>query len=279
MSGLDRRLHAYRDDLADVRLKGRVEAARFVDGVAAHCVLPVVPVMREPSERSMQLTQALLGEDVLVFERRDGWAFVQLRDDGYVGYMAAAALADGFGKATHRVRVPLSHLYPSASIKTQPALAVPLMARVEVTSITGDFATLADGRFATVAHVAAVAMTEVDFVSVAERFLHVPYLWGGKTALGIDCSGLVQVALACCGVACPRDSDMQEKDLGSAISLRDVVRGDLVFWKGHVGLMRDATTLLHANGHHMQVVSEPLAVAVARIAAKGSAVTAVKRLQ
>ncbi len=151
-----------------------------------------------------------------------------------------------------------------------------MMARLAVSSSDRDFVQLADGRYAYAAHV--TQHFEADFVSVAERFLHTPYLWGGKSVLGIDCSGLVQVSLAACGVQALRDSDMQEASLGTTIKDEPLKRGDLVFWKGHVGIMQDEGTLLHANGHHMQVVSEPLAVAVERIAAKGSDITAVKRL-
>lgn len=276
MSTLDNRLHAFRDDLADVRLNGRVEAARFVEGVPAQCAVPLASVFKAPADDAMQLTQVLMGESLRVFERANGFAFAQLDTDGYVGYVREDALRHDVVQTTHRVSVPLSHLYPAASIKTQPAVAVPMNARVASQSREGDFHHLDDGRFIYSSHVA--TGLETDFVSVAERFLHTPYLWGGKSVLGIDCSGLVQVSLAACGVNALRDSDMQENTLGVDVTGHTLQRGDLVFWKGHVGIMQDATTLLHANGHHMQVVSEPLQMAVDRIAAKGSSVTTVKRL-
>ena len=127
-------------------------------------------------------------------------------------------------------------------------------------------------------HLAPIKARQPDFVAVAEEFLHAPYLWGGKTSLGIDCSGLVQVALQAAGIACPRDSDMQELALGKLSSLAELRRGDLVFWKGHVAIARDAETLLHANAHHMAVAIEAAADAIARIKAAGSDVTSVKRL-
>ena len=276
MSTLQRRLHAFRDDLADARLKGRVDAARFVEGVPAQCSVPLASVFKAPADDATQVTQILLGESCHVFDRAGGFAFVQLDTDGYVGYVREQALQDNVVETTHRVSVLLTHLYPSANIKTQPAIAVPLNARVASRSHEGDFHHLANGKHIYASHLSTGA--ESDFVSVAERFLHTPYLWGGKTVLGIDCSGLVQVSLAACGVTVLRDSDMQEESLGVDVTGQDLRRGDLVFWKGHVGIMQDATTLLHANGYHMLVVSEPLQLAIDRIALKGSAVTAVKRL-
>lgn len=276
MSDRDRRLFAVRTDLADMRLKGRVEAAHFVEGTPAQCAVPVAGVFRNPSEDAMQLTQMLLGEPLLVFEQSNGWSWVQLDGDGYVGYVRDAALRDAKAMPTHRVGVPLTHLYPKPDIKTQPAIAVPMNAELCVTGESGDFLVLASGRHIYAKH--ASTGTQADFVSVAELFLHTPYLWGGKTVMGIDCSGLVQIALKACGIDAPRDSDMQEARLGVDVAREERKRGDLVFWMGHVGIMQDGTTLLHANGHHMMVVSEPLKVAMERIAAKGSVVTAVKRV-
>jgi cell wall-associated NlpC family hydrolase len=127
-------------------------------------------------------------------------------------------------------------------------------------------------------HLAPLKAKQADFVAVAEEFLNAPYLWGGKTSLGIDCSGLVQVALQAAGQACPRDSDMQEMALGKLSSLGEMRRGDLIFWKGHVAIACDGETLLHANAHHMMVAIEPTAEAIARIKTAGSEVTSVKRI-
>jgi cell wall-associated NlpC family hydrolase len=277
MSSLDKRLFAVRLDLADARLKGRCDAAAFVEGVPAHCGVPVAGVFRAPADDAMQITQMLLGESLLMFEQKNGWAWVQLDGDSYVGYVREAALRDARAKRTHHVAVLSSHLYPKPDIKTQPAEAVPMMAQLCVTASEGDFYSLLSGQ--NIYHSHASTGFASDFVAVAEQFLHTPYLWGGKTVWGLDCSGLVQIALAACGVHAPRDSDMQEQGLGGDVTGRSLQRGDLVFWKGHVGIMQDGTSLLHANGHHMQVVSEPLQVAMERIAARGSVVTAMKRLR
>lgn len=277
MTKLDKRLHAFRDDLADDSLRGSVGAQDFVSGILMQCADSVAGVHRSASPEAMQLTQVLWGETVTVFERKNGWAWVQLQRDGYVGYMEETALATSTTPASHRLPVRSSHLYPAANLKSQPAIAIPMGSELAVAEAAGDFNKLTSGHFVYAAHLN--QSPPVDFVSVAEQFLHTPYLWGGKTVWGLDCSGLVQVSLQATGVACLRDSDMQEQSLGIAIGQDDLQRGDLVFWKGHVGIMQDATTLLHANGHHMMVVSEPLKVAVERIAAKGSAITSVKRLQ
>jgi cell wall-associated NlpC family hydrolase len=276
MRPLDQRLFAFRPDLADVRLKGQYEATAFVEGVPAQCAVPVAGVFRAPADDAVQVTQMLLGESLLVFEQNNGWSWVQLDGDSYVGYVRDSSLRDAKAKRTHHVSVLSSHLYPKPDIKTQPAVAVPMLAQLCVTETTGGFFTLASGRQIYQTH--ASKSFANDFVAVAEQFLHSPYLWGGKTAWGIDCSGLVQVALQACGQEAPRDSDMQELGLGQDVSVNKRKRGDLMFWRGHVGILLDAETLLHANGHHMRVVRESLKVAIERIAAKGSTVTAVKRV-
>jgi cell wall-associated NlpC family hydrolase len=281
MTTLDRRLHAYRDDVADLRLQGRVEAQRFTAGVARAVMAPIISVRKAPRFDAPQLTQAFLGETLRVFTEDEGWAFVQLDADGYVGYVAADALGEAGDPATHKVSVPSTFMYPEPSIKTQPAEVLPMLSAVTVRGSDGKFAQLANGRFVFAAHLSPRGSFESDPVAVAERFLHVPYYWGGKSASGIDCSGLAQVALTACGIAALRDSDMQEATLGNALPLDAITslkRGDLLFWKGHVGLVRDEATLLHATGHFMQVVLEPLVAAITRIAAAGDPVTSIRRL-
>jgi cell wall-associated NlpC family hydrolase len=277
MTTLDKRLHAFRADLADETLLGKCDSTTFAKGVLMQCAQPVAAVRRAASGDAMQLTQMLWGESVKVFERKNGWAWVQLQRDGYVGYVEGSALAEVAESSSHRLLVRSSHLYPAPDLKTQPAVAIPMGAELAPSEVTGDYVKLTSGHFIYATHLNSAQPT--DFVSVAEQFLHTPYLWGGKTVWGLDCSGLVQVSLHAIGKDCLRDSDMQEQSLGIAIGQDHLQRGDLVFWKGHVGIMQDAITLLHANGHHMMVVSEPLKTAVDRIATRGSHVTSVKRLQ
>jgi cell wall-associated NlpC family hydrolase len=280
MTRLDPRLHAYRPDLADSALRGRVEAARFVEPRLMQVREPVVSVHKAPRFDSMQTTQALMGETVKLFEEEEGWAWVQLSRDGYVGYVNGNALSPDVTEPTHRVAVPSTYLYPEADLKTQPALAVTLNAQLTVRGTSGAFSRLADGRFVYTAHLKPAGEYEADVVAVAEMYRHVPYYWGGKSVQGLDCSGLVQLAFEACGRSAPRDSDMQEATLGEPLMINDLDglrRGDLVFWKGHVGIMTDHATLLHANGHHMMAVSEPLKSAVDRIAASFGRITSIRR--
>jgi cell wall-associated NlpC family hydrolase len=282
MTELDRRLHAYRSDLADARLRGRVEAAEYTEGSRRRLRAPIAGLYREPRFDAMQMTQVLLGESVRLFDAREGWAWVQCENDGYVGYLSEDVLDEASGEPTHRVAVPSSLMFQAPDIKSQPVTSLPMNARLEVTGIEGRFASLVNGQFAIAGHLLPIAGHAADFVGVAEQFLHVPYLWGGKSVAGIDCSGLVQISLEAAGVKCPRDSDMQEEQLGHALPVNgreNLRRGDLIFWKSHVGIMKDEVQLLHANAQHMMVVAEPLSDAVARIASQGSEVTAIRRLQ
>jgi cell wall-associated NlpC family hydrolase len=280
---LDRRITPARPDLAALFLKGQVEASQFVAGEAMQVVAGAVALRREPRPDAALDTEALMGEQVTIYERREGWAWGQLAGDGYVGYMADVALGTQVQATTHKVSAQRTFLYPGPSMKLPPLDVLSLGAQVTVSEISGNFARLASGACLWAAHLVPVDRHEPDFVTVAERFLHVPYLWGGKTSLGLDCSGLTQVALAAGGIASPRDSDQLEAAIGTALPLSDdlsgLKRGDLVFWKGHVGIMRDAQTLLHATGHSMTVLSEPLREARDRILTNSfGAITSIRRL-
>jgi cell wall-associated NlpC family hydrolase len=276
----DPRTTPARPDLAAAHLRGQVEAARFVDGTPREVRDESAPLRREPSPDASLETEALKGERVTVYETTDeGWCWVQLDADGYVGWLAANALGSPGAPATHTVAALRTLAFPGPSIKLPPVAAFSFGCRLAVTRIDGALAVTPSGHVPA-RHLAPIDAKEPDFVAVAERFVGVPYLWGGKTSLGIDCSGLVQLALAAAGIACPRDSDMQERALGAAMPIDPsrLRRGDLVFWKGHVAIARDAASLVHANAFHMAVAIEPIGEAVARIAAGGSPIGAVKRL-
>ncbi len=277
---LDPRLNAYRADLADARLEGKVAAGRYVDGVQRQVIEPVANVHAEPRNDAQCISQALMGERVMVFDEHEGWAWGQLADDGYVGYLPAAALSAELVEPTHRVSVLSSYLYTAPAIKTQPVIAVYLNSKLKVTGFEGDFARLADGRFAWASHLRPIAEVAADPAGIAEQFHYVPYLWGGKTKAGVDCSGLIQTSYGAAGLDCPRDSDMMQQTIGKPLLINDLSglqRGDLVFWQGHMGMMLDAERLIHANGYHMATVIEPLCDAVERIGAMFGPVTGFRR--
>jgi cell wall-associated NlpC family hydrolase len=278
----DRRLTPVRADLAAEHLRGFVDAPRYAEGRAMRIVAASAPLRRAPQDDAPLETEALFGESVAVYDKREGWAWAQLGRDQYVGYLPAAALGAP-SAPTHRVAALRTHAYPGPAIKSPPRMALSLGAQLRIVGREGDFAVSDDGLYLWSRSLAQVSSREPDWVAVAERFAETPYLWGGRTSEGIDCSGLVQTALTAARIASPRDSDLMEASLGKPIAVDDptapLARGDLIFWKGHVGIMLDPVTLLHANGWHMKTISEPLAQTRERIAANGGGqVTSVRRL-
>lgn len=277
----DSRLIPARPDLADLRLRGRIDAERYVAGQPGRLIAASAPLRRRPSLDAGIETEAVMGAPLTLYDTSDGFTFVQFETDGYVGYLPAESCAPGVPSPTHRVTAIRTFLYPAANMKRPPLGHVSLGAGLGVTGREGEFLRLAEGSYVFADHCVPVGTVESDPAATAERLVGTPYLWGGRTSLGLDCSGLVQLCLAMAGIPSPRDADQQEAALGTALPqhLDGLVRGDLVFWRGHVGMMLDETRLIHANGHHMAVAVEPLAVAVERIAEKSyGAVTSLRRI-
>ena len=283
-TGFDPRITPARPDLAAQHLAGSVKAERFVEGKAFEIGASQAPLRSAASHEATLMTEALKGERITVYETSEnGWAWGQLAGDGYVGFMPARALRAAGPAATHKVAALRTFVFPGPSIKLPPKETLSFGSRLAVARIDGSFAITAAGDHVSVLHLAPVRTLETDFVAVAERFLGTPYLWGGKSSLGTDCSGLLQLALNACGVTCPRDTDMQEQALGSALARphepQQLRRGDLVFWKGHVAIVRDDATVVHANAsRHMAVALEPIAEALPRIRAIAGDITSVRRL-
>lgn len=275
----DPRITPARGDIAAAELEGRVAAERYVAASDTVVCVPVAPVSARPDGSAGLTSQLLYGERVRVYEVEGQWAWGQAVLDDYVGYVPRACLDDpaGLPEPTYRVAATSAHVYATPSFKGRPAAALPYGARLPLGDevVWGDggqvaFRSLATGGFVACGHVAPLDEPASDWVAEAERFLGVPYLWGGRSSTGIDCSGLLQTALQAAGLDCPRDSDQQAAAVGETLpddaALR---RGDIVFWEGHCGIMTAARTLLHANIHHMTVAKEPLAGARRRIARKG----------
>jgi cell wall-associated NlpC family hydrolase len=278
----DPRLTPARPEVAAKYLEGKVRAARFVEGETLEVTEAIAPLRRSPAPDAELMTQALRGERVTIYDRNgEGWAWGQLGSDGYVGWLPESTLARKLSTPTHKVTALSTLVFPGASIKLPPVGSLPMGARVSIAREDATFAVTSEGHHLPRQHLGPLDACASDFVAVAERFVGVPYLWGGKSAFGIDCSGLVQISLTSAGTGCPRDSDMQCDGLGrelSAAETRHLKRGDLIFWKGHVAIVRDADTIVHANAYHMATVIENTKDAIARIKAAGSEVVAIKRL-
>jgi cell wall-associated NlpC family hydrolase len=278
----DPRLTPARPDLAAKYLEGKVEASRFVAGETFEITEAIAPVRMAPSSDAELMTQALKGERVTIYDRDgEGWAWGQLDRDGYVGWLPDSSLARPQAAPTHKVTAIRTFAFPGPSIKLPPLNTLVMNSLLTVTGESGAFAVTREGWYVPRGHLGDPDRFEKDFVEVAERFVGTPYLWGGKSSFGIDCSGLVQVALNAAGTGCPRDSDMQQDGLGSDVDPAQsgkLQRGDLIFWKGHVAIARDKDTIVHANAHHMATVIENTTEAIARIKAAGSEIAAIKRL-
>jgi cell wall-associated NlpC family hydrolase len=277
----DPRLTPARPDLAAKYLEGKVKAARFVVGEEFEIAEALAPLRNAPSSDAELATQALRGERVTIYDRNgEGFAWGQLNSDGYVGWLPDRALAKPGAAPTHKITALRTFAFAGPSIKLPPVDTLLMGTMVTVTREDGAFAVTREGLYLPRQHVGRLDEMAPDFVAVAERFVGTPYLWGGKSSLGIDCSGLVQVSLNAAGTGCPRDSDMQRDGLGRALDpaeSKQLQRGDLIFWNGHVAIVRDADTIVHANAHHMATVVENTRDAIARIEAT-IGITAIKRL-
>jgi cell wall-associated NlpC family hydrolase len=272
----DRRLTPSNGRVAHLSLQGVMLARRYTDGAPARIAVPLADLLAAPAgARDRQL---LMGDNVTVLEILDGYAFVQSMKDGYCGYVAEAALGPARPQ-THWVSAPATWLLSEPDVRAASVAHLSLGSHLSLTA--GDhprFAETIDGHYLPRAHVRALGDRPTDPVAVAELLQGTPYLWGGNSRAGIDCSGLVQAACLACGIPCPGDSDLQAASLGEPLGPgTDLRRGDLLFWKGHVALLRDAATMIHANGHHMMVTTEDIAAAVARTEASGGGPVTTRR--
>jgi len=280
-SAPDPRLTLARPDLADARLEGLVRAARYEPARLMRVVAAAAPILRAPDPASERIDELLYGETFAALagagDVAGDFAWGQARRDGQVGYVPAAALAAAGEPPTHRVAAIHTYAFAAASFKAAASGPFSLNALVCVEAAEGGYSRSADGAWFWTAHLAPIGAFERDPAAVAERLLGAPYLWGGRTGLGLDCSGLIQQALYACGRAFPRDADLQLAE-GRVIARADAARGDLVGWRGHIGLLLDETRLIHANFHHMAVVVEPLEAVIERLEAMGRGAPMFRRL-
>lgn len=253
------------DGVADARLEGLYAANSYAATRSMQAALPAAALRQAPQKTARQVDQLLFGERFDVLETRGGWSFGQARRDGYVGWVEASALTAAGAAPTHRITALRAYAFADPDIKSTPVGLYSLNALVTAEQSEGPFVRAAGSGWFVEGQLAAAGGGFAQYpAAVAARFLGAPYLWGGRESLGLDCSGLIQAALHACGRACPRDSD-QQRALGREIPTAEAARGDLLFWKGHVGILAAADRLLHANAHWMCVADEPLQDALLRM--------------
>lgn len=276
---LDPRINPYRNDLAAEYLRGKVSASAFISGRDFQAVKGIVPLYKNPLPNAEQISQMRYGDTFTVYEDKQSWMWGQCLRDGYVGYVKADSLSKNIFKPTHFVSNLATIVFAEPRVQANCLDRLTFFSGVEVVGEAVDggtaggggqhFYPIRTGGFVHKRHVTPVSEWHLsDYVGVAERMLDVPYEWGGITPTGLDCSGLVQLSLQAAGLKAPRDSDMQCDELGTLIAEKTddvpLKRGDLVFIKGHVGMMADAVNLIHANAFHGRVFKEPLADVLGR---------------
>lgn len=283
MPSFDSRVTPARADIAAEALRGRVTADRFSAGEARRIGRPVASLRFTPDAGARQESQLLFGEPFTVYETGDAWCWGQGELDGYVGYVPRAALAEPGVEASHRVAVRETLVFSAPDLKAPIVERIGHGSRVTPVDVQERFVAIDGLGWVCGRHLAPLDLRESDVARIGLKFLGMPYLWGGRSLEGLDCSGLVQHVLLALGLACPRDSDQQEQAVGEPVpdgpALTDLEDGDLIFFPGHVGFYLDSWRFLHANAHDMQVSVHNLSDVLDRARAADEWVTSVRRLR
>ncbi|MFD2208028.1 C40 family peptidase [Kiloniella antarctica] len=277
----DLRLHPIRDDLVAEYLREKVTCNKYSRGQAAQIIVGKSSLRRSPENQSPLDSELLFGEKLTVYDERNGWAWVQNAKDSYVGYIHSLDISKEVRPTTHRVHALRTYVYPQPNMKSPPLDLLSIESVLSVIQVEGNFSQIQGGGWVFSAHITPQNLIADNHIMVAKRFLGTPYLWGGKTSVGIDCSGLIQVSLSACGITAQRDASMQEKTLGIPVNSEQTTEGDLIYWPGHVAIALDKTMAIHATANSMDVTIEPIAHITERVEMEtgGTGITAIKRVK
>ncbi|MBL4618301.1 MAG: C40 family peptidase [Robiginitomaculum sp.] len=272
----DPRITPARSDLAAEHLRGIVTAEKFVSGNTLSVITEMSDLLAQPKlDQSLQ-SQLLFGEQFVCLESKDGWAWGQSVRDGYVGYVRASALQEQTAIPDHWISSLRTPVFSQANLKSPIVGYLHRNSQIHISKTSDDYCHVGMGWVAK-CDIQAINSPAEDWVEVAKTYLHSPYVWGGRSSFGLDCSALIQNSLQAAGISCPRDSDMQEEQLGKPVRTSDFTRGDLLFWKGHVGVMVCRDNFLHANAASMKTVIEPVSEAINRIEKTAGPITSIRR--
>ena len=276
----DPRAWPVRTDLAADFLRGQVVRDRYASGVHYRVRVDVLSLRARPDKAAGRVSELLFGEDILVYDIDGAWAWGQCQTDGYVGYARIDGLAEAQDTAPdHEPVVLRSTVYSRPDFRSEPVRPLHLGSRLTVLDRHADYVLTDAGGWVFARHLERFGQCREPHVAAARRFLGTPYLWGGRSSFGLDCSALVQLALARAGRAAPRDSDQQEAAVGGVVEagIAAAMCGDLLYMPGHVAMMTTNDRVIHANVHHMAVEEEPLEAFLRRLTALNLTITTVRR--
>ena len=278
---LDPREFAFRPTIAASYLQGIVAADQFSDGVVCSVTDSVLPLKNKPNDQAELVSEMLFGEKFIVYERQEAWAWGQSQTDGYVGFVKINGLSDQPASPTHEVKELKTFVYQRPDIKSPVIKGLSMGSRVSLKEKGENFICLKEGGWIVEKHVVELNVKEASFIAVAKKYIGTPYLWGGRSSNGLDCSALVQLSLSRVGILMPRDTDQQEKAVGCFFgkNAKDIKRGDLLYTQGHVAIASANDLILHATAYHMQVVEEPLKAFLSRLDETNHQLRSIKRLK